>query len=164
MYTIFRLRLYSPNHIESSLQLADNTPGAPAVIDWDTTLAYRHELWSYGLGVADAMDPETNAATARVLRQNGCEVVVPREQACCGAIHYHSGYEAPALGLMRANLKAIEEVLKLEAQPDAKFPPALQKVKAEWDTWREGIAAHAKAKGALFIVSFDPMLPSIHSM
>jgi hypothetical protein len=47
-----------------------------------------------------------------------------------------------------ANLKAIEEVLKLEAQPDAKFSPALQKVKAEWDKWREGIAAHAKATSA----------------
>jgi hypothetical protein len=44
-----------------------------------------------------------------------------------------------------ANIKAIEEVLKLEAQPDAKFSPALQKVKAEWDKWRAEIAAHAKA-------------------
>ena len=47
-----------------------------------------------------------------------------------------------------ANLKAIEEVLKLEATPDPKFPPALQKVKDEWDKWREGIAAHAKATSA----------------
>ena len=44
-----------------------------------------------------------------------------------------------------ANIKQIEEVLKLEAQPDAKFSPALQKVKAEWDKWRADIAAHAKA-------------------
>lgn len=44
-----------------------------------------------------------------------------------------------------ANIKQIEEVLKLEAQPDAKFSPALQKVKLEWDKWREGIAAHARA-------------------
>ena len=44
-----------------------------------------------------------------------------------------------------ANIKAIEEVLKLEAQPGAKFSPALQKVKAEWDKWRADIAAHAKA-------------------
>lgn len=44
-----------------------------------------------------------------------------------------------------ANIKAIEEVLKLEAQPGAKFPPALQKVKGEWDKWRADIAAHAKA-------------------
>ena len=33
------------------------------------------------------------------LQQNGCEVVVPRGQVCCGAIHYHSGVEAPALAL-----------------------------------------------------------------
>ncbi|WP_084106072.1 dihydrodipicolinate synthase family protein [Demequina sp. NBRC 110056] len=35
---------------------ADNTPGIPAQIDWDATLAYRHHLYSWGLGVADAMD------------------------------------------------------------------------------------------------------------
>jgi glycolate oxidase iron-sulfur subunit len=58
--------------------------------------------------VADAMFPETNAATARVLRQNGCEVVVPRGQVCCGAIHYHSGAEEPALDLARRNLKAFD--------------------------------------------------------
>ena len=45
------------------------------------------------------MYPETNAATARVLQQNGCEVMVPRSQVCCGAIHYHSGVEQPALAL-----------------------------------------------------------------
>ena len=44
-----------------------------------------------------------------------------------------------------ANIKQIEEVLKLEAQPGAKFSPALQKVKGEWDKWRADIAAHARA-------------------
>ena len=34
----------------------DNTPGAPARIDWDATLAFRRTMWSRGLGVADAMD------------------------------------------------------------------------------------------------------------
>lgn len=34
----------------------DNTPGAPATVDWDATLAFRQHLWSYGLGVAEAMD------------------------------------------------------------------------------------------------------------
>ena len=56
--------------------------------------------------VADAMYPATTAATARVLRQNGCEVVVPRSQVCCGAIHYHSGVEGPALDFARQNLAA----------------------------------------------------------
>jgi len=58
--------------------------------------------------VADAMFPETNAATARVLQQNGCEVVIPRSQVCCGAIHYHSGAEEPALGLARQNMQAFK--------------------------------------------------------
>src|SRR5439155_27161526 len=54
--------------------------------------------------VADAMFPETNAATARVLQLNGCEVVIPPGQACCGAIHYDSGVEEPALDLARKNM------------------------------------------------------------
>ncbi|HKS47733.1 MAG TPA: dihydrodipicolinate synthase family protein [Amycolatopsis sp.] len=36
--------------------LGDNRPGAPAAVDWDHTLAFRRHLWSYGLGVAEAMD------------------------------------------------------------------------------------------------------------
>jgi len=35
---------------------AENVPGAPADIDWDATLAFRRHVWSWGLGVADAMD------------------------------------------------------------------------------------------------------------
>jgi hypothetical protein len=35
---------------------AENVPGAPADIDWDATLGFRHHVWSWGLGVADAMD------------------------------------------------------------------------------------------------------------
>jgi glycolate oxidase iron-sulfur subunit len=55
--------------------------------------------------VADALQPGTNRATARVLQQNGCEVMVPRSQVCCGAIHYHSGVEAPALAFARKNIE-----------------------------------------------------------
>jgi hypothetical protein len=33
-----------------------NVPGAPAVVDWDSTLAFRRGLFQYGLGVAEAMD------------------------------------------------------------------------------------------------------------
>ena len=47
--------VYAAAHVVPKT-LADNTPGASAELDWDTTMAYRHELWSYGLGVADAMD------------------------------------------------------------------------------------------------------------
>src|SRR3977135_4645672 len=36
--------------------LARGNPWLDAAIDWDATLAYRHYLWSLGLGVAEAMD------------------------------------------------------------------------------------------------------------
>ncbi len=35
---------------------ADTVPGAPADLDWDATLGFRRHVWSWGLGVADAMD------------------------------------------------------------------------------------------------------------
>jgi glycolate oxidase iron-sulfur subunit len=58
--------------------------------------------------VADAMFHHVNWATARVLQQNGCDVVVPRTQACCGAIHYHSGAGTPALNLAKTNVAAFD--------------------------------------------------------
>lgn len=36
--------------------LGDNVPGAPAQVDWDSTLAFRRHLFAHGLGVAEAMD------------------------------------------------------------------------------------------------------------
>ena len=36
--------------------LADNDPWLDTAIDWDRTIAFRHHLWSLGLGVAEAMD------------------------------------------------------------------------------------------------------------
>ena len=57
--------------------------------------------------VADAMFHHVNWATARVLQHNGCEVVIPRTQVCCGAIHYHSGAGNPALQLARSNVSAL---------------------------------------------------------
>lgn len=56
--------------------------------------------------VADAMFRSTHWATARVLQVNGCEVLTPRTQACCGAIHYHSGAATPALDLAKQNAQA----------------------------------------------------------
>jgi glycolate dehydrogenase iron-sulfur subunit len=56
--------------------------------------------------VADAIYPETQVATVRVLQKNGCEVWIPRGQPCCGALHYHSAMEEPARVLAAKNLSA----------------------------------------------------------
>jgi glycolate oxidase iron-sulfur subunit len=51
---------------------------------------------------------DTNAATARVLARNGIEVVVPREQTCCGALHAHAGARDDSRHLARRNIAALE--------------------------------------------------------
>ncbi len=56
--------------------------------------------------VADALYPQTNLATARVLQANGCEVWIPPQQVCCGALHYHAAMEEPAQAFARANCAA----------------------------------------------------------
>jgi len=45
--------------------------------------------------------PDVNAATARVLAAEGCEVVIPRDQGCCGALSVHNGREAEAVAFAR---------------------------------------------------------------
>jgi glycolate oxidase iron-sulfur subunit len=49
-----------------------------------------------------------NRATARVLAKNGVEVVAPRTQACCGALHAHAGEHDTAVELARKTIQAFE--------------------------------------------------------
>jgi glycolate oxidase iron-sulfur subunit len=56
--------------------------------------------------VGDAVFRGTHWATARVLQQNGCDVVVPKSQGCCGAIHFHAGSSEPAREFADANVAA----------------------------------------------------------
>ncbi|GAA1822838.1 dihydrodipicolinate synthase family protein [Agromyces salentinus] len=88
---------------------ADNTPGRPAEIDWDATLAFRHHVWSWGLGVADAMD------TAQ--RNMGLDAVATRE------LITRSAAEAASVGgklVVGVNTDHVdEELISLEQVIDA---------------------------------------------
>nr|WP_221308685.1 heterodisulfide reductase-related iron-sulfur binding cluster [Nocardiopsis mwathae] len=46
--------------------------------------------------VQGAFFPQVNTATARVLASEGCDVVIPRGQGCCGALSAHAGRAAEA--------------------------------------------------------------------
>ncbi|WP_077487709.1 dihydrodipicolinate synthase family protein [Sinomonas mesophila] len=82
-------KVYAAAHVIPTAT-GDNTPGAPAELDWERTLAFRHELWSYGLGVADAMDTAQRgmgldwAATQELIRRVGAEAAAVA-QATTGA-------------------------------------------------------------------------------
>lgn len=79
---------YAAAHVVPKVH-ADNTPGQHADIDWDSTLAFRRNVYSWGLGVADAMDTaqrnmgldaaatrELISRSAEVAREEGGSVVV----------------------------------------------------------------------------------------
>src|SRR5262245_41385318 len=58
--------------------------------------------------VGDVLFRQTNWATARVLQENGCDVVVPQNQVCCGAIHFHAGNSEPAREMADKNAAAFD--------------------------------------------------------
>jgi glycolate oxidase iron-sulfur subunit len=52
----------------------------------------------------DLMFSEINLDTAEVLSRNGCEVVTPAEQSCCGSLHAHNGEWTGAQVLARQQI------------------------------------------------------------
>jgi hypothetical protein len=69
---------YAAAHVVPKIA-GDNTPGRPAEIDWDATLAFRRHAYAWGLGVADAMDTAQrnmglDAAATRELIARSAEV------------------------------------------------------------------------------------------
>ena len=61
--------------------------------------------------VMESMFPRVNHEAARLLVLAGCEVVSPRAQSCCGALHAHAGLRHSARDLARTNVKAFGEDL-----------------------------------------------------
>jgi glycolate oxidase iron-sulfur subunit len=57
--------------------------------------------------VANVLFARLNEATVRVLQRNGCEVVIPEGQGCCGALHVHGGLREDARKLARRNIDAV---------------------------------------------------------
>jgi len=85
----------------------DNVPGAPAAIDWDATLAFRHELFRYGFGVAEAMDTAQRnmgldwAGTQELVRRSSAQALAVGARIASGAGTDH-----------RVGLTGVDEVLE----------------------------------------------------
>jgi hypothetical protein len=88
---------------------AENVPGAPADIDWDATLAFRRHVWSWGLGVADAMD------TAQ--RNMGLDAAATRELISRSAAEARTANGALVVGVNTDHVD--DEVVSLDQVIDA---------------------------------------------
>jgi len=58
--------------------------------------------------IANVSFARLNEATVRVLTRNGCEVVVPADQGCCGALHVHAGLRDQGREQAKINIEAVE--------------------------------------------------------
>ncbi len=58
--------------------------------------------------VQSVLFPVVNAATARVLAAEGCDVVIPADQSCCGALSLHSGRRSEAAAFARRTVEEFE--------------------------------------------------------
>jgi glycolate oxidase iron-sulfur subunit len=54
--------------------------------------------------VGSVMFQHVNRLAVKLLQQAGCEVLVPKELSCCGAIHHHAGFADGARNFVRNNL------------------------------------------------------------
>jgi glycolate oxidase iron-sulfur subunit len=67
----------------------------------------RYRVAMLGGCMANVSFARLHEATVRVLQRNGCEVVVPADQTCCGALHAHAGRRDDARLLARQNIDAL---------------------------------------------------------
>ena len=82
--------------------------------------------------VQDLAFPQVNRDTVDVLLANGCEVITPRTQFCCGSIHAHNGELELAKQMARRQLDAFD----LD-QLDAVIILRLRMTRwKRWQTWR----------------------------
>ncbi|MGZ3143593.1 dihydrodipicolinate synthase family protein [Lentzea chajnantorensis] len=89
-------------------------------VDWDATLAFRHHLWSHGLGVAEAMDTAQRGmgldwpAAAELVRRSAVEKA---GRICAGVATDHLTGAAGLDDVLRAYLEQLEVVQDAGAQP-----------------------------------------------
>ena len=87
-----------PARIDAAYELRDE----PAIGE------ERHHIAFFAGCVMRTAFGATDRATVRVLRKNGCRVLVPRAQVCCGALHAHAGEADGSRALARRNIEAFE--------------------------------------------------------
>ncbi|MFG1906718.1 dihydrodipicolinate synthase family protein [Kribbella sp. NPDC048928] len=127
--------------------LGDNSPGAPAAIDWEHTLEFRRHLWSLGLSVAEAMDTAQRGmgldwqATQELIRRSAAEAPDGRIAVGVGTDQLTAPTTASGADSLDAVIAAYEEQLAVAegvgAQPIMMASRALCAVAQSPDDYRK---------------------------
>ncbi|MFI0444669.1 heterodisulfide reductase-related iron-sulfur binding cluster [Actinomadura sp. 6N118] len=104
--------------------------------------------------------PGVNAATARVLAMEGCDVIIPKSQGCCGALSLHSGRDDEARDFARRTIVAFEavDVIVVNAAGCGSAMKEYERLLADDPTWAgRAEALSVKTKDlAEFLVEIGP--------
>ena len=94
----------------AALRLAPSAPAAARLPERVPARGTRRAVVGMLTGcVQSVFFPQVNAATARVLAAEGCDVIIPPGQGCCGALSLHSGREAEAAAFARRTIAMFEQ-------------------------------------------------------
>jgi hypothetical protein len=136
--------VYAASHVVP-LAHADNTPGAPAAIDWEATLGFRRTIWSSGLGVADAMD------TAQ--RNMGLDPAATRELITRSADAAREVLADPAISAVFPEGAQVSDLVVAGVSTDHRLEQDLS-LDEIVDAYREQLAAtEATGAGAVLMAS-----------
>ncbi|WP_163102179.1 (Fe-S)-binding protein [Peribacillus alkalitolerans] len=103
-----------PDHLAAMEKVLPKVPsmkemkGRPEFLEAIATKQKRVAFFSGCL--MDTMFMETNNNTMKLLQLAGCEIVIPKAQACCGALHGHSGEKSGAKDLAKRNIQEFHEL------------------------------------------------------
>lgn len=107
-----RLGILKSMNVADAERVAPVVPAPSARRDWPEVLAAFGEKRARVLFLRGCVTPEVlphmQQASLDVLRHNGCEVVTPAAQTCCGALHFHAGQRSTGLQLLSRNLAAFD--------------------------------------------------------
>ncbi|MET9066234.1 (Fe-S)-binding protein [Streptosporangium sandarakinum] len=105
--------------------------------------------------------PQVNVATARVLAMEGCDVVIPPSQGCCGALSLHAGREEQAVRLARRTIAAFERAGVDTVVVNAAGCGSTMKQYAEilGGEWAERARAIRTADLAEYLAALGPVAP-----
>ena len=94
----------------AALRLAPSAPAAARLPERVPARGTRRAVVGMLTGcVQSVFFPQVNASTARVLAAEGCDVVIPPGQGCCGALSLHSGREAEATAFAQRTIAMFEQ-------------------------------------------------------
>jgi glycolate oxidase iron-sulfur subunit len=109
--------------------------------------------------------PRVNAATARVLAAEGCDVIVPRDQGCCGALSQHSGRADEAARFARQTIATFEaagvDVIVVNSAGCGSSMKEYERLFADDESWaRRAAALSARVRDLTeFLVELGPVAP-----